>query len=76
VSGVTVQRGRDDRPELDLSWQSFQDRPYGDDDGETVYATDPEAQGQESTEGQPITGGVERPDGAGQTTFDDWGWSR
>ncbi|WP_338906504.1 hypothetical protein [Salinibaculum marinum] len=41
--------------------------------GETVYATDPEPDGEQTVENVPMPG--DRPDVEGQSTFEDWRWS-
>lgn len=72
-------------PELDGTYQHIAERPVQstDDDqeddaddvepGETVYATDPEPDGEQTTENVPMPG--DRPDVEGQSTFEDWRWS-
>lgn len=62
---------------IDHSWQYFHERPAADDgSGETVYATDPEPEGDETTENVPTPAdGPEPSENAGQTTISDWRWS-
>lgn len=64
---------------IDASWQYFHERPAAqeDDDGETVYATAPEPDGEETTEDVPVPdgGGPDPSEGDRQTTLDEWGWS-
>jgi len=72
-----VSRRSYDGDALDHSWQYFHERPAAEEDtGETVYATDPNPDGEETTENVPVPdGGQPSVDGDGQTTFEDWGWS-
>lgn len=70
---------------LDHTWQYFHERPAaGEDDDETVYATDPEPQGEERTEDVPLSDGGPEPgddgdgrdgavDGGSQATLDEFG---
>lgn len=75
MSSRNVREEPDGRPGIDASYQHFSERPFGG-PGETVDAT-PDAEGEITTEGVPVPSDSEdRPDGEGQTTFDDWGWSR
>ncbi|AFZ73023.1 hypothetical protein [Natronobacterium gregoryi] len=64
---------------IDATYQSITERPELDEQADRVeYATEPEPTGEERTEGVPDLNAdqdVERPDAAGQTTFEDWGWS-
>ena len=63
-------------PALDGSVQYITEAPAWQGDGETVDATDPEPEGEETTENVPVPDDCpERPDIDGQTTFDDWRWS-
>jgi hypothetical protein len=80
-----VERSYEGEP-LDGTYQHITERPVqstaddSDDDpeetvapGETVYATDPEPEGEVTTENVPMPG--DRPDVDGQSTLEDWGWS-
>ncbi|OVE83210.1 hypothetical protein [Natronolimnobius baerhuensis] len=65
---------------IDATYQSITERPELEKQAEKVeYASDPEPQGEERTEGVPEIDSegddVERPDVDGQTTLEDWGWS-
>ncbi|WP_137288644.1 hypothetical protein [Natronorubrum halophilum] len=64
---------------LDGTVQYITERPELNEQAEdVVYATEPEPQGEESTEGVPELEAdqeVEHPDVTGQTTLEDWGWS-
>jgi hypothetical protein len=58
---------------IDGTVQYITERPALEDEADdVVYATDPEEDGQETTENVPMP---RRPDGQGQSTLDDWGWS-
>lgn len=73
---------------LDSTGQCFSERPYGDDDGETVevVASDGDDPGEETVENVPIPGerdetpedpnpdDREQPAGDGQTIWTNWGW--
>lgn len=73
-------------PPLDGTYQHFSERPYGDEDGETVdvVESDGDDPGEATVEGVPIPddpteergdpGGADpiRPDVDGQSTWDDW----
>lgn len=60
---------------IDASYQHIAEAPaYQDPDGETIYATE-EPVGTETTEGEPSIPSSQ-PDVEGQSTFEDWGWSR
>jgi hypothetical protein len=61
-------------PALDGTVQFITERPELDSE-ETVYATEPEPAGEETTENVPIPDGG-RPEVDCQTTLADWGWSR
>lgn len=59
---------------LDQSWQYIGERPSLEEEAEeVVYASDPEPEGEDTTENVPVP--RERPDVAGQSTLEDWGWS-
>ncbi|WP_135827319.1 hypothetical protein [Halorussus halobius] len=65
-----------DGPAIDASYQYITERPSLDDSADTVYATAPEPDGEETTEDVPVPdGGRPEEDVDGQTTLDDWGWS-
>lgn len=62
-------------PPLDATYQHISERPFGDDDGETVYATEEET-GAEVTENVPTPTATDTPapvDDTGQTAITDWG---
>jgi len=68
-----VSRRQYDGDPIDGTVQWITERPSIEDDADDiVYATDPEESGQETTENVPVP---QRPDEAGQSTLDDWGWS-
>ncbi|WP_436933672.1 hypothetical protein [Halovenus marina] len=59
---------------IDASYQHISEAPaYNDPDGETVDVVTDDDVGEETTEGVPDLN--RRPEGDGQTTLDDWGWS-
>lgn len=60
---------------LDGTVQHLSEAPYWQGEGETVDVVDDEPAGEERVEGVP-TPGDEGPDEPGQSTLDDWGWSR
>ena len=62
---------------LNHSWQYFHERPAADDgSGETVYATEPESKGDETTDNVPTPADKpEHSENAGQTIISDWRWS-
>ena len=64
-------------PALDATYQHISERPFGADDGETVYATEPDA-GREVAENVPVpeTTSPEPVDETGQTAITDWGGGR
>lgn len=61
-------------PALDGTVQYISEAPHWTDDGETVDIVDDELDsvGEESVEDVPVPDGCDRPDTAGQTTWDDW----
>ncbi|WP_324757052.1 hypothetical protein [Haloarcula montana] len=64
---------------LDGTVQYITERPELDDNGETVDVVDDriDAEGEERVENVPIPEDEpDRPDAGGQSTLDDWGWSR
>jgi hypothetical protein len=63
-----------DGPALDGTVQYITERPELEEDAkDTVYVTEPEPPGEETTENVPSLDGRERrPDATGQTTWDDW----
>lgn len=65
-------------PAIDGTYQHISDRPELDEQAETVeYATDPEPEGEETVENLPdLSEEREIPDVDGQTSWDDWGWSK
>ncbi|MFC7134361.1 MULTISPECIES: hypothetical protein [Salinibaculum] len=78
-----VERTYEGQP-LDGTYQHITERPVQSPDdqeddaddveaGETVYATDPEPDGEQTVENVPMPG--DRPDVEGQSTFEDWRWS-
>jgi hypothetical protein len=72
---VAGKRTVGDDVEIDHAWQYFQERPYGDPDGETVDVIDDRPVGETTTENVPAPTG-ESPETSGQTTLEEWGWSR
>lgn len=71
--GVFGVRSYDGLP-VDGGYRHFSERPYGSEDGETVYATG-ELEETEWTEGTPHVESdpsVERPDVSEQSSFEDW----
>ena len=63
-----------DGPALDGTYQPISDAPYWQGEGETVDVVDDTPVGESRAEDVPVPE-VERPDGDGQTTLDEWGWS-
>jgi len=65
-------------PALDETVQHLSEAPHWqDDDGETVAVVDDEPVGEETTEDVPVPSvAPDVPDVEGQSTWDDWGWSR
>jgi len=61
---------------LDGSYQTIDEAPYWQGDGETVNVVDDRLEGgDERTENVPVPDGGQRPDVDGQSTLSDWGWS-
>lgn len=63
-----------DGPAVDGSVQYIGEAPHWQGDGETVDVVDDTDAGEERTENVPTTT-TRSPESAGQSTFDDWGWS-
>lgn len=74
------QEGNYEGDPLDGTYQHITERPAADkqdtsdddDDGETVYVTAAEPEGEQTVENVPIPGDIERPDTEGQTSWEDW----
>lgn len=63
-------------PALDGTYQHITERPSLDDEADdVVYATNPEPEGEETTENVPSPETPDSVSATGQSTFDDWGWS-
>ena len=74
MSGVSQRSYRG--PALDGTYQSINEAPHWQGDGETVDVVDDTPLGEERTENVPIPKDPEPPDREGQTTLDEWGWSQ
>lgn len=62
-----------DGPPVDGTVQHISEAPHWQGDGETVAVVDDREVGEETVENVPEPD--PRPDGEGQTTLDEWGWS-
>lgn len=81
MSNEPVASRKYDGKPIDATYQHLTERPYGGDDGETVYATE-EPSGKERTVGEivfeddvkqkPHKTEHTRPDTTGQTSCEDW----